>query len=739
VAGIDDRLTEVLIDFARTLGTDFAVQSILDRLAVQIARVVPVDAVGVTMSSDGSAPAYVAASNESALRFVRLQTELGEGPCWAMYATGGPVLISDLTADDRFPVFSAAALADGLAAIFTFPLRDGDGSLGALDLYRYTPGQLSSPEMSAAQTLADVTAGYLRSARARQQLRRTSEASADDLERAERLAAIVEWSTDAMIGKTLDGVITEWNSGAERMYGYMRSDAVGRNVSMLVPPHEADALPTMLERVGRGEGVAHFETRRVRKNGEIFDASVSMSPIRDRSGSVIGAATVTRDITERKAAEAEVRQLHNQVHQSERLETIGQLAGSVAHDFNNLLAAIMNYAALVSDGLDDLVERHGLSVDEAVDTVRGDVNEITAVAVRAAQLTRQLLIFSHRDVVKAEVLDLNLVISEITGLLKQTIGEGVELVTKLSRDPPRTTVDRGQIEQVLMNLAINARDAMNGGGMLHLETAVYDAEPEEPGVNAGRCVRLTVSDTGAGMTDAVASRAFEPFFTTKDNGQGSGLGLATVYGIANSVGGSVTIHSEPGIGTSVRVNLPATDADVSEQPEARRPDAFAVTGETILLVEDEDVVRDPARRLLSQFGYRVLAASDADEAIAVAANYDGDVHLLLTDVVMPGRSGKDLAAELSAVRPDMKVLYMSGYSHDLIVHRGMLGEGVNLLQKPFSSHQLRERIRAVIDGPVAAGSAIAPARGRDPHPTGSATRTPPRAPAQRGSTRPRSG
>lgn len=702
----DDRLAEVLIDFARTLGTDFAAQSILDRLAAQVARVLPVDAVGVTVITDDSAPSYVAASNESALRFVRLQAETGEGPCLTTYATGEPVLMPDLVGDLRFPVFSAAALEEGISAVFTFPLRDGTGCLGALDLYRYRTGPLSPAEMSAAQTLADITAAYLLSARARHQLRLSSEDSAAGLERAERLAAIVEWSTDAMIGKTLDGVITEWNSGAERMYGYSRDDAVGRNVSMLVPPGEGDEFPTMLGRIERGEGVAHFETRRMRANGEIFDVSVSMSPIRDRWGSVIGAASVTRDITERKEAEAEVRQLQNQVHQSERLEGIGQLAGGVAHDFNNLLAAIMNYAALVSNGLDDLAGRHRLSADPAMLTVRADLTEITAVAARAAQLTRQLLIFSHRDVVTVEVLDLNLVISEMSGLLKQTIGAGIELVTKLSPDLPRTTVDRGQIEQVLMNLAINARDAMSTGGVLHVETAVFEADPEGRGVDTALCVGLTVSDTGAGMTPAVAARVFEPFFTTKGNGQGSGLGLATVYGIAKSAGGSATIYSEPGVGTSVRVNLPATEAEVTVKREAPVGGAFAGTGETILLVEDEAIVRDPARRLLTQFGYRVLAASCADEAIEIASSFEGDVHLLLTDVVMPGRSGKDLAVELCAARPDMTVLYMSGYSHDLIVHQGMLEEGVDLLQKPFTSRQLAERVRAAIEGPTAGRASL---------------------------------
>ena len=388
-----------------------------------------------------------------------------------------------------------------------------------------------------------------------------------------------------------------------------------------------------------------------------------------------------------------------QLQQSQRLESIGQLAGGVAHDFNNLLAGIMNYAGLVSANLGDEMDRRGLADDPAFITLLQDVGEITSVAKRAATLTHQLLVFSRRVVSQPEVLDVNAVVAEMEDLLRRTIGENVDHVeTLLADDLPLVKVDRGQLEQVIMNLAVNARDAMPGGGALTIATQEVPGR-HDYGLSsheAPRAVRLTVSDTGIGMSQDVAARVFEPYFTTK--GEGTGLGLPTVYGIVTQAGGRVSIMSTPGAGTTVRVDLPVT-TDVALTHRSSHPDELQpATGETILLVEDEAIVREPARRMLERHGYTVLSAGSAAEALAIVHDHAGPIHLLLTDVVMPGRSGKELSLDVARLRPATKVLFTSGYSQDVIAHQGILEEGVHLLAKPSSALEMLGKVRDVLDG-----------------------------------------
>ena len=522
---------------------------------------------------------------------------------------------------------------------------------------------------------------------------------AKELEAIARLAAIVESSADAMIGKTLDGVITSWNAGAERMYGFTAEEVVGRNIALLIPEWR-DELPGLLHRVSNGERIEQYETERLRKDGTIVDVSVTISPIRDRSGAIVGASTVTRNISERKRADADLRDLQERLHQAERLESVGQLAGGIAHDFNNLLAGIMNYASLASDGLTELTGRLGLGADETALTLRHDIGEIDNAANRAARLTRQLLVFSRREMIKYEILDLNSVVIDMESLLRRTLGENFVLETALAPDLPRAKCDRGQTEQVLMNLAMNARDAMADGGTLRIETASYEVDEHgahQRAMSSGRYVRLAVSDTGRGMPLAVAARAFEPFFTTKAEGEGAGLGLATVYGIVAQAGGQVVISSRPRRGTTVEILLPATE-DIPTVALEDRPDSSpASRGETILLVEDEEIVREPTRRILIDQGYAVLAAASAEEALHIAGEHQGEIELLLTDVVMPGRSGTDLAARLSRIRPRTKVIYISGYTSDAISTRALSDEGVDLIEKPFTSPDLLHTVREVLD------------------------------------------
>ena len=392
--------------------------------------------------------------------------------------------------------------------------------------------------------------------------------------------------------------------------------------------------------------------------------------------------------------------LEGQLNQAHRLESVGQLAGGIAHDFNNLLAGIMNYTALVATGLVDLSERLGPETDEDIATLRDDVDQITSVAKRGAQLTHQLLIFSHREVATPEVLDLNSVVVDMEKLLRRTIGEAVDLRTKLDPSLPNTVADRGQIEQVVMNLAVNARDAMRGSGCLRIATSRFDADTATDLVHSlrpGAYVRLTVSDDGLGMPPEVASRAFEPFFTTKPRGEGTGLGLATVHGIVTKARGEVMIMSQPGGGTAVIVDLPVSDRDAPPARCVPHQQSLGARGETILLVEDEDIVREPTRRILVRSGYTVLAASNAAEALRIAREQPEEIHLLLTDVIMPGRSGPELAADLSDPQTGIRVLYMSGYSHDMIAHEGVLEDGISLIEKPFATDDLLRKVRGVLD------------------------------------------
>jgi PAS domain S-box-containing protein len=533
-----------------------------------------------------------------------------------------------------------------------------------------------------------------------------------------KFQGLLEAAPDAIVAVDAGGLIHLVNRQAELLFGYPRDELIGQPIDTLVPDrvrsiHPMHRASYFDNPTARPMG-ASLELAARRKDGTEFPVDISLSSLETEDGVLVSAAV--RDITDRKRIEEErahleIRlldakrdeeraKLEAQLHQAQRLESIGQLAGGIAHDFNNLLAGIMNYAGLVSSTLHDEMSSRQLLDDEVFLTIAQDVEEITKVAKRAAALTHQLLIFSRREVVQPEVLDLNAIVVDLEKLLHRTIGESVVLHTILAPDLPLIRADRGQLEQVFMNLAVNARDAMPLGGKLQIQTTTFEADAEyarDHHVQAGTYVRLTVSDTGAGMSPDVAGRAFEPFFTTKAKGEGSGLGLATVYGIVTQNKGDVVIYSEPGLGTTIRVNFPVTSS-AEAGPRAGEPELpLDARGETLLLVEDEEMVREPARRMLVRHGYQVLAASTGHDALKVLSEYTGVVDLLLTDVVMPGLSGKDLAIDVVAHRPKTKVLFMSGYSQDVIVHQGVLDAGVHLIEKPFSADGLLRKVREVLD------------------------------------------
>jgi PAS domain S-box-containing protein len=621
-----------------------------------------------------------------------------------------------------------------------------------------------------------------------------------------QLASIVESSDDAIVGKTLDGKIVSWNAGAERIYGYTASEVIGQPVNILVPEEQRDEVPEILRKLSRDERIHHYETVRVRKGGQRIHVSVTISPVKDAEGVIIGASAIARDITERKRVEeklqeseshfrslvhdapygiyrvtvdgrllhvnpalvkmlgyesaqelmacnvekeicrdpeahqrlhqsysqkqdfrdieaewrrkdgkiitvkmtghpvldkdlspayfevfaediTERRSLERQLLQSQKMEAVGRLAGGVAHDFNNLLGVILGH----SDLLDQQIG--------ADNRLRRSVEATRHAAERAAALTTQLLAFSRKQVIEPAVIDLNASVMEIEKMLHRVIGEDIELAIRPQSGLWRVKADPGQLNQVLMNLAINSRDAMPNGGKLVIETANVELDDtygrQHLGAKPGPHVMLAVSDTGIGMDSETLSHIFEPFFTTKETGKGTGLGLSMVYGIIKQSNGYIMAYSEPGRGTTFKIYLPRTEESVSlphkEQQEIRRGT------ETVLVVEDEPALRELTCLLLEDAGYEVLESSEVEDALETAKNVQRKIDLLLTDIVMPGLDGRELASQMVLLRPNLKVLYMSGYTDDVIVDRGVLTPGTMLVQKPFTKRTLLQKVRETLD------------------------------------------
>jgi two-component system, cell cycle sensor histidine kinase and response regulator CckA len=433
--------------------------------------------------------------------------------------------------------------------------------------------------------------------------------------------------------------------------------------------------------IATGETIAHEEIQFLRVDGTRATVLVNSAPIRGHDGVIIAGVLTLDDVTERS-------QLEHQLRQSQKMEAMGRLAGGVAHDFNNLLTIIGGYGQMVMDSL------------KAKDPARKDLEAVLEASTRATDLTRRLLTFSRRQPIQPKVLDLNRQVSRINRMLERVIGEDIELVISLQAEPSRIKADPAQIEQVLLNLAVNARDAMPKGGKLVIETARFDSANAPAGappeLKPGRYVTLAVIDTGTGMDAETQTRLFEPFFTTKGKGKGTGLGLSTVYGIVKQSGGEIAIESEVGRGTAVRSYFPCAEERVKAGPAARRPVARMGT-ETILLVEDDATVRGMASEMLARRGYSVLEAASEAEALGVWRERGASIDLLLTDVIMPQTSGPQLAAQLLAARPGLKVLYMSGYADDVLKEHGAVEALPGFLHKPFTSSALAQKVRAVLD------------------------------------------
>ena len=504
-------------------------------------------------------------------------------------------------------------------------------------------------------------------------------------ESAARLAAIVESSDDAIISKSLEGKVLTWNAGAERMYGFTAAEIVGHSIYSLVPERLQQDEERILKQVARGEPVHHYETVRCRKDGKEIDISLALSPIRDATGIITGASSIQRDITERKRSEEALRQ-------AAKMEAIGVLAGGLAHDFNNQLYAVSGFAHFI--GRDQ-----GLSP-----AARQDLLELQKVADRMASLTRQLLAFARQQVLAPETLDLNGAVEDTLPMLQRLIGSNTRIQLELAPGPKWVRVDRSQLVQVLLNLIINARDAMADGGRIVLRTVTLEVSPgtvlDRLGipVDAGAYAALSVADTGKGIPAEHMPHIFEPFYTTKEVGVGTGLGLATVEGVVAQSGGRIQVDSQVNRGTTIRVLLPLTSEPVVQPRSAGpRPRADTRSLGRILVVEDEDAVRAVVMRTLQAEGYEVLGAREGSEALRELEEVGGAVNLVITDIVMPGMGGRQRAGELSRRYRQSPIVWMSGHARETALHRGELSRDEPFLQKPVSADVLLHTVGEVIE------------------------------------------
>ncbi|MEI6042911.1 MAG: response regulator [Chloroflexota bacterium] len=502
------------------------------------------------------------------------------------------------------------------------------------------------------------------------------------------LTTVLQSIGDVVITTNTAGFITYLNPIAEKFTGWSQAEAVGKELKQVFKTIDGKT-PTSIANSPRPTS---SNLLLVARNGLVTPIEDSLASLKDSQGNINGVVLVFRDITPRKQAEEALRKSEEQLRQAQKMDAVGRLAGGVVHDFNNLLTSILDYSNKLSNKLSE------------GDPLRQEVEQLQKASQRASTLTQQLMAFSLKQTLQPKVLDLNTIVTEMDGILRRVMGDDIELTTTLGSRLGRVKVDPNQFQQVILNLALNARDAMSNGGKFTLETANIKLD-EDSGIQhirvvPGQYAMLTISDTGVGMDLETRSHLFEPFFTTKEPGRGTGLGLSTAYGIVRQSGGHIWVYSEPGLGTIFKIYLPITSDP--DEPAVLKPTSSRLSRgcETVLVVEDEDGIRSLVRKLLQKSGYFVLEASHGIEALQVSEQYEDTIHLLLTDVVMPLMSGRELAERLALVRPNMKILYMSGYTREAIDHHGLLDPGLAFLQKPFTLSVLSQKIREVLEAEV---------------------------------------
>jgi two-component system, cell cycle sensor histidine kinase and response regulator CckA len=589
----------------------------------------------------------------------------GRGLVGRVWASGQPVWSEDPEETGGSSVFRGA---------FGFPVLVGNDVSGVLTVASSQPQKRDEQLLGVMAELGKQLGHFVARKRQEEALHETTQT----------LQSLVNAAPVAIHLVDPEEKVRLWNPSAERIFGWPAGEVLGGPLPLLVP-EPADGSDSTVTPAPVGAQGAGLPTRCRRKNGQSIEVSLSTTPLRDGAGNVVGVLGIGMDLTEQ-------RNLEHQLRQAQKMEAVGQLAGGIAHDFNNLLTVINGYCSV-------LLAEEGLGAQ-----VKGCLNEVQKAGDRAAGLTRQLLAFSRKELARPRLLDLNETVANVKMMLRRLIGEDIRLSTRLDRGLGCVCADPGQLEQVLVNLVVNARDAMPAGGELSIETRAVTVGPEGaavPELAPGRYARLTARDTGCGMDVRTLARAFEPFFTTKEVGKGSGLGLATVYGIVKQSGGHVAATSAVGKGTTFDVYLPivrGTPApghlgDGEEVPSVAVP----AGKETVLLAEDEDGLRALARRVLQAKGYTVLEANNGEEALRLAERSGGTIDLLVTDVVMPHTGGRAAAEALTSRYPSVKVLYMSGYTDDEILRNGVLRSDHCFLSKPFSPDELLHKVREVLD------------------------------------------
>jgi PAS domain S-box-containing protein len=616
---------------------------------------------------------------------------LGQGLVGWVGQHGETLLANDVDAEphyvnpypDRLPTRSELSV----------PIRIGDEIVGVLDLQSPQPNAFDPDDVATLETLAGQLAVAMNNARLyqaiQQELGERLRAEAELRRLNEFNESIVQSMTEGIIVEDAAGSLTFVNPAAAAMLGYAPGELIGQHWTSIVAPDQQPLVQVADARRAQGQ-TDRYEVDLVRRDGGRFPVLVSASPrLAPEDGRFSGTLAVFTDLSELK-------RLEDQFRQAQKMEAVGRLAGGVAHDFNNLLTVIHLSTRLLERKLrpEDSLR------STASEAVWPHVQRIQEASRRAANLTKQLLAFSRKEIMEPKVLDLNDLLSELDKMLRRLIREDIELTTRLAADLWPVKIDPTQVEQVVVNLAVNARDAMPSGGRLTLETAdvtldaAYAAHHLE--AQPGEYVLLTVSDTGVGISEEVKAHLFEPFFTTKERGKGTGLGLATVFGIVKQNGGHIEVFGEVGQGTTFKIYLPRVSEGVpAPAPPVSQPAARG--SETLLLVEDEPLLQEIVCDTLQGQGYQVLTAHDGLEGLRVAEAHEGPIHLLLTDVVMPRLSGRALADQLQTSHPAMRVLFTSGYTDNAIVHHGVLAEGVHFLSKPFDLEALAKKVRDVLD------------------------------------------
>lgn len=617
------------------------------------------------------------------------------GPIGTAIRTGQPSVVQNIASEERFATWRAEAARRGYAAVCSLPLTAGERLFGTLSVYASEPAAFDPEEVAHLTELADDLAYGIINLRTQIEHARTVETLRVSEERSRLIAE--------------NAKVVIWLMDLNFQYSYI-SPYIKHNLDytpeeyVLKPLHEV-LTPASLEKClqlfstemeeekNPDRNLARsrtIEVEHIHRDGRIIWAELQMTFIRDAEGKAVGILGITRDITEQRRENEEREKLQAQLYQAQKMESVGRLAGGVAHDFNNMLTAILGHAELA------------LMTCDPADPLRADLQAIEGSALRSADLVRQLLAFARKQTVAPKILDLNDTVAGMLKMLRRLIGEDITFAWMPGAGVWPVKIDPSQIDQLLANLCVNARDAIVGVGKITIETGNEVFDPVDyashPTIVPGEYVMLAVSDDGCGMDQEVLDRIFEPFFSTKEPGKGTGLGLATVYGIVKQNEGFINVYSEPGRGTTLKIYLPRFKGATLEEMSERASEAPPGRGETVLLVEDDPVILGVGRTMLEKLGYTVLVAGTPGEAVSQAKSHAAELQLLVTDVVMPDMNGRDLAILLKATQPGLKCLFSSGYTADVIAHSGVLDEGVHFLQKPFSLKTLATKVRETLEG-----------------------------------------